>query len=165
MTLDEIKNKYKGQIPVPIVSIATDLGIDVYETDDLNKDISGSITNNNGKYVIQVNDKHSSLRQRFTIAHEIGHYFKHSAFLTIGKEIVDPVKQPVLYRSDHPATEEELDMDREANIIAADLLMPEDEFKKAWEESSSIEEVADKFKVSVSAVVVRGNILMNQAMM
>ncbi|AIR81881.1 ImmA/IrrE family metallo-endopeptidase [Staphylococcus epidermidis] len=74
---------------------------------------SGYIENN----VIFINKNHSENRQRFTIAHEIGHYlFKHN----------DNIK----YRQEkYKYNEKELKEERIANDFSANLLMPEKQMK------------------------------------
>lgn len=83
----------------------------VYEQMEANQ--SGSISNVNGKWVICINKNHNVKRQRFTLAHELGHYILHK-----GKnvEFVDTT----FFRSD------EMDsIEYSANEFAARLLMPE----------------------------------------
>ena len=59
---------------VDLDKIAEDSGIDItYE--DLPSNESGYLICSSGKYIIGVNRKHNKKRQRFTIAHELGHYF------------------------------------------------------------------------------------------
>ncbi len=82
----------------------------------------------------------SPRRDRFTIAHELGHYFLHSS---------QGEKPIVAYRQGSTRIE------WEANWFAAALLMPEDEFKKACRKASSIAVIAGKFGVSEDAAAVR----------
>lgn len=64
--------------PVAVDQIAKKLGVLLCplpaEADD---DISGAIVRKDGRVVIAVNPAHHSNRQRFTIAHELGHYLLH----------------------------------------------------------------------------------------
>lgn len=89
-------------------------------------------------------------RKRFTMAHELGHYFLHS------KQGSNPLKA---YRLGTTLAEQE------ANFFAANLLMPENEFRKQWAsrstliESSRIAEVAKVFHVSASAAAARAEYL------
>ncbi|OZC55563.1 XRE family transcriptional regulator [Rhodococcus sp. 06-621-2] len=93
----------------------------------------------------------SRLRDRFTIAHELGHYFLHnrapdthlvgkrtSTFTRLGRNI--------------PETQ--------ANVFASNLLMPVVQFKAAYEElGHDAVRVADRFEVSVPAARVRAKYL------
>lgn len=159
MNLEQIQEKYKEVIPVPIVTIATELGIDVYETDEFKDDLSGSIKKEGDRFIISVNKNQPPYRKRFTIGHEIGHFLKHQDKIDINIEHVDAVKQPApeLHREDGVAlTNDEKKIEREANEIAADLLMPREAFLREWEKATDVAEVAKKFDVSVSAATVRG---------
>ena len=46
-----------------------------YEVMDASK--SGSLSYIDGKWVMSINNNHNIKRQRFTIAHELGHYILH----------------------------------------------------------------------------------------
>ena len=162
MTMAELKEKYKDVIPVPIVQLAADIGLDVYETDEFHDNLSGSLKKEGDKFVIYVNAKQSPKRKRFTIAHEVAHYLLHRD--KIGTEHIDNVKQPApeLHREDGVVmTREERKLEQEANDLAADLLMPRDAFLQEWEKATDVCEVADAFKVSTSAATVRSLKLAN----
>ncbi len=75
--LEELSIK---EVPVPIVSIVREYGFSVYGA-DLEDKISGIILVDDKKIngygtnkLIMVNRNHSEYRNRFTIAHELGHY-------------------------------------------------------------------------------------------
>jgi predicted transcriptional regulator len=81
------------------------------------------------------------LRDVFTIAHELGHYFLHSKIglhpITVNREGSNLVEW-------------------EANAFAAAFLLPADEFEKSWEKHRhSIADVAVEFGVSTSVVRIR----------
>jgi predicted transcriptional regulator len=85
------------------------------------------------------------LRDRFTIAHELGHYFLHSL---VGQ---NPIR---INREGNDRTE------WEANWFAAGFLMPEDKFKQKWEEfEHRVEPMAAHFVVSTQTVRIRSQIL------
>lgn len=158
----EIQDKYEGIFPLPVVKLANDLGIEVYETDELEDSQSGSIVKTGDKYIIQVNSKHPPTRKRFTIAHEIGHFIQHKEELE--NEHIDEGKRPIVLanRSKIPQGKN-VKMEKEADAFAADLLMPVAEFKRVWDKSTSIEEVAEYFNVSQSAAAVRAGTLLKLA--
>jgi hypothetical protein len=119
LTPGQIIAKHQGQAPVDVVAIASELGINVWETNSLPSSISGKIFRdpvNGGRsgFSILVNAGHSLPRKRFTIAHEIAHFVLHKKRLESG-ELVDDS----MYRSGVTATEE-----TDANRFAADILMP-----------------------------------------
>lgn len=88
---------------------------------------------------IYVNKLEHPVRQRFTIAHEIGHYY------------LNHKNTGVLMRDEKSSLgtrKEEI----EANAFAAELLMPEQLFSKYYYLGLSEEELAFKFGVSMEAV-------------
>jgi len=167
--LDEIAAKY-SDVPVPVVGIANDYGLKVFETYDFADHESGSIRKENGDFIIYLNATHSPLRKRFTLAHELGHYFMHQKELEEGQELVDGIKSPVTIRRglqrNHISmlSSEEKSIEVQANQFAAELLMPREHFLHTWEQSSSIEEIAEIFKVSVSAASIRAKELLGVMM-
>lgn len=104
--------KHQQVLPIQIGLIAKELGL-VVKSSTLQAGISGEIREENDKFVIRVNRHDSKSRQRFTIAHEIGHYLLHRD--RIGDGIVDDI----LYRSSLSNA-----LEAQANRIAADILMP-----------------------------------------
>ena len=114
-----------------------------YETMDIAK--SGSLSYVDGKWVMCINSSHNLKRQRFTMAHELGHYILHK-----GKniEFVDTT----FFRSD------EMDsIEYNANEFASRLLMPEDKLRKLIDEDriKNIGELASRFEVSSAAMKYR----------
>jgi predicted transcriptional regulator len=97
-----------------------------------------------GKWVMTVNSLQHPHRQRFTIAHELGHFIKH----TIVKEsFVDTT----FFRN-----EESNQMEHEANKFAAELLMPKKLFVSFIENvSKEVNDLAKHFQVSSMAVRIR----------
>ncbi len=150
----EILEKYKEhEGAVPIVGIANDLGIEVFETRDFEGEQSGAIVENeNGSFFIYVKESDPWTRKKFTIAHEIAHYLEHQDFFKEKKEHVSLYRQPT-----HNGFEGRIvKMELEANDLAADLLMPKKVFKKIWRKAKTVSEVAKFFEVSQSAVTWRG---------
>jgi len=102
--------------PVDVASIAEQLHVELQKADL--GEISGLVFQEKGKVIIGVNSKHSANRQRFTIAHELGHFFLHAQ----NPLYVDKVF--ALKLRDHVSSEA-IDIDEiEANAFAAELLMP-----------------------------------------
>jgi Zn-dependent peptidase ImmA (M78 family) len=103
--------------PVPVEQIAVDLGIQVVRT-AADWQESGFLLRDNGRNIIGINSRNSLKRQRFTIAHELGHWMLHE-----GKPLI--VDQSVMINkrngvSSQASDEEEI----AANQFAAELLMP-----------------------------------------
>jgi hypothetical protein len=92
-------------------------------------------------------------RDRFTIAHELGHFFLH--FPAFSKE--HPGTE---MRATRSVSKDDLDQQRaewEANWFAASFLMPEDDFRAAYAKGASF--AAGYFGVSGKAVEVRAKSL------
>lgn len=147
-----IYEKYKGSLPFDVLGFAKALGISVLESTELGLRISGFIRmGKDGKTAICVNEFDSGPRKRFTIAHELGHYFCHKDKLEEG--IIDGVG---LHRDG-----DRNDMEFEANDFAAELLMPEATFRALWilTENYSIAKLSSLFNVSESALMTRAKLL------
>lgn len=119
-------------------------------------EISGAIIkDDDGEgYTIYVNKDHPKSRQRFTIAHEIGHYisFLNGSFSKEGLEKNKGFEDKFMYyRKDGNSSSAEI----EANLIAAELLMPEERVKTLIKDNLTIEEMADIFFVSQAAMTIR----------
>ena len=77
-----------------------------------NDSFSGLLLRKDGKALIGVNSAETKTRQRFTIAHELGHFFLHrnkDAFVDFRDNVQGVIRTP---------------REREANMFAAALLMP-----------------------------------------
>lgn len=120
--------------------------IDYRNPDELEGGESGSmIIESVGKFQILLSNYTSMNRDRFTIAHELGHYVLHY-FIKAQKS---PIGRMICTRAGEGRVE------WEANWFAAGFLMPEPDFRRIYEELQDPETVADCFGVSLSAVKVR----------
>ena len=105
--------------PVPLERLA-ELCTAVIHYEPFEGELSGIVHRRpNGSAVIGVNSSHSPNRQRFTIAHEIGHLLLHA-----DEEVHIDEKRP-LGRRDELSSQAADDREIEANQFAAELLMPE----------------------------------------
>lgn len=140
--------------PVQVQKIAGHLGADVrYKS--VERDISGFISRQqDGVVVIGINTFHHSHRQRFTLAHELGHLCLHT-----GKALyVDHVPRFRDVKSSQAVEPEEI----EANLFASELLMPEDlltrdiqAMKDDLITRDAIDKLAKRYRVSPEAMRVR----------
>jgi len=99
------------KIPTPIEEVARCLSIRVSRAPS--PDFSGLLLRKDGRALIGVNSSEAPVRQRFTIAHEIGHFILHprkDAFVDYRKESVKGEGRPL--------------SERHADMFAAALLMP-----------------------------------------
>lgn len=148
----EIVVRHQATAPVLVGAIARDLGLKL-SASTLHAGISGAISPDQSAragFAIRINRHDPDPRQRFTVAHEIGHYLIHRD--QIGQGIVDDV----LYRSTLSDRRE-----AEANRLAADILMP-DHLVAEWLDRAralNVEDIplylADRFRVSEAAMKIR----------
>lgn len=135
--------------PVPIDAIIRDIGLPLsYEAMDDN--ISGYIERQNGSYRIVVNSNHAPTRQRFTAAHELGHYVYHRDLLGEG------VGDNRAYRTDgtdRPNVNIRPIHERQANSFAANVLMPRHRLSAVAGETTAA--LAARFGVSPAAMSIR----------
>lgn len=131
-----------SQFPFPVEKVAKRLEYEIvcFVPQKESKNISGAISKKQKK--ILINDNDSYLRQRFTLAHEIGHACLHFSSGTSEEEFVD-------FRIPGVVTVKEL----EADEFAACLLMPEGFFKEAWElTNKNFDKLSNIFFVSKAAI-------------
>jgi len=138
--------------PVDVYNLAQKLGIKV-EPKNLDDNVSGFLVKKAGESVIGVNSNHHEVRQRFTIAHEEGHFILHSETPLF----VDDYKGSILYRATNKS--HDFKKERQANMFAAALLMPKaligQELKKIpfhLEYEQKLSRISDIFKVSQQAM-------------
>ena len=144
---------------VPVDKIAKGLGAQL-RFSPLDEELSGMIYVSGNTPIIGVNSLHPPNRQRFSIAHEVGHLVLHRELIS-GRVHVDKefrVQFATLNRDAASA----LGTDRieiEANQFAAELLMPTAWFIQALaskhfdiDNEGPLEEIARKFRVSRQAL-------------
>lgn len=149
-------------LPVPVDEVAKKAGINLFPF-DLGDDVSGVLHIINGVSNIGYNPNESKVRQRFTIAHELGHFILHNES-GVEKVFVDNENyyQFIMFRSSN-LTAKDLKKEKEANAFAAALLMPQSFVIKEiqgyngfdFSDSSMINELAKKFEVSTQAMSYR----------
>jgi Zn-dependent peptidase ImmA (M78 family) len=106
-------------VPVDPVAVARDLGLEVFEVALRDPELSGMLVKSRGREPeIYINEAQHEHRQRFTCAHEIGHYVKHT---------IDGDNDAFEYvdRRSHLSSRGSDPEERWANAFAAALLMPE----------------------------------------
>jgi len=113
--------------------------------EQMQSNVSGYFKNENGKWIIGINQTHHPNRQKFTMAHELGHFILHKA-----KDV--NIVDTTFFRNDETDSVEYL-----ANEFASKLLMPEDKVKDLIDNQGikNIGELAEQFGVSASAMKYR----------
>ena len=149
-------------LPVPVDRIAKGLGAQL-RFSPLDEKLSGMIYISENTPIIGINSLHHPNRQRFSIAHEIGHLVLHRNLIS-GKVHVDKefkIRLTTLNCDEMSA----LGSDRievEANNFAARLLMPEALLRQALagkpfdiDNEGPLDELAKRFRVSRQALEYR----------
>ena len=135
-----------GNPPIDVVDIARKMGFFVFQASfdgPYHENLSGYIRAEEGIKEICVNQNDVPTRQRFTVAHELGHFHLHR----IGDEITHITK-----RSQHSSLQE-----NEADIFAEELIMPEVLLRKEHSKLlfPTIKDLAKTFAVSYAAMRMR----------
>ena len=118
---------------------------------DFNRKISGMLFIDETRRYIMINKKDVPQRQRFTIAHELAHFFLHH----------DKNSNQTIVSFRGLQRPSEAKLENEADQFAAELLMPEDLLRKEYEIISTplLSQLAKKFDVSKTAMKYRLDIL------
>lgn len=136
--------------PFDVIGLATSIGLTV-DILPLENDISGYLRREAGGWKIGVNSLHHPNRQRFTIAHELGHYFLHRS--------EGNFEDTILFRRAYQLNKKEV----EANEFASKLLMPTGEFRRELAANDyNITSVARVFGVSGAAAEYRNDSVDNE---
>lgn len=141
----EVVSRFLNSAPINLDAMAEALGLEVgYRSFD-DPEVAGNIERAGAGYRITLNADDPARRQRFTLAHEIGHYILHRDL--IGGGITDSG----LYRSRLGGT-----IERQANRYAANLLMPARLVFDAWHDGKeSARALSQQFNVSEKAAAIR----------
>lgn len=145
-----LERHWDGTLPVNLHDIAKKLNVEVvldpFEQNFFSPEpeISGTFTYVNNVPTCTINSQHHKNRQRFTLAHELGHYVLHHGEKSDNKN--------TLYRNGTTNPDEV-----EANAFAAELLMPKGIVRYLIVEQgiTSISELAKSFMVSEQAMEIR----------
>lgn len=137
---------YDGNGCANLPKLLEAIGGRVHHTEELFA-AEASRVNAVGDFEIIIPPLTSARRDRFTIAHEIGHYFLHYLY-------AEETKPVVFGRGASNQAE------TEANVFAASLLMPEEPFKALFKSvSTDWWAISEVFEVSPSAAQVRAQAL------
>jgi Zn-dependent peptidase ImmA (M78 family) len=148
----ELLYKYESlRAPVDVVRLALRMGIRqvLLKAFDTDTALAGMIRRQGGEGTIWVNMFDAPVRQRFTVAHEIGHWVLHLS----GDGIWEEPAEAVAYRLSSPTFSGQ---EAEANRFAASLLMPAPLVNAFLEDGrSDPDDLAQVFDVSRQAMEIR----------
>jgi Zn-dependent peptidase ImmA (M78 family) len=143
-----------SSIPVPLHSIADYLGVSI-KYHPYEGELAGMIARTAQGAVVGINSLHPRTRQRFTLAHELGHFLLHSFDVHIDTGFRVKRRDGTSSLAVDP---EEI----EANRFAAELLMPfsrvlDDLIERDIdiESDEDIRILADRYQVSRQAMSIR----------
>lgn len=143
-----------AEAPVSVEEVARAVGARVRYS-PFEGELAGMLIRGDGQTTIGVNSLHHPNRQRFTIAHELGHLLLHKGEVHIDRSFRVNRRDEVSSLAVDP---DEI----EANCFAAELLMPYDlvmaellECDIDVEDESEIRRFAKKYEVSLQAMTHR----------
>ncbi|MFH1976320.1 MAG: ImmA/IrrE family metallo-endopeptidase [Pseudomonadota bacterium] len=141
-----LKDYKLSEVPTDLSVIFKNLGLKYIELNDAD-DIDGAIMEIKGKPAIAVLNKSRPLqRQRFTLAHELGHIFlKHTI-----RDVYD--SEEIRDNSDKLIDNAKPPQETEADTFASELLVPYEQLKKYTADMSNIDKLAGTFLVSRQAI-------------
>ena len=146
----ELRKRYVAafggpEIPVSVASIAEDLlGLSIHESYEMQ--CSGILIPVRREIWINAADRTRDRRPRFTLAHELGHWICH---VLAGRHAATYCRHGEVGPGEGKALE------REANIFAAELLMPAFAVEAAYADCGDPEVAARSLDVSVQAMAWR----------
>ena len=149
----EILNDARLSLPVPVMSLPAMLGIKLRAA-FLGSGISGMLEKSGDSFLLTINATDPDTRQRFTLAHEIGHYMLHRHLVGDGLDDDRAYRSTEVgkYHNTLIGPKEE----REANKFAANLLMPRDAINREWaKDDITVSQMSRLFGVSEHAMSIR----------
>lgn len=147
----DIINKFRETAPVDVEGLTKALGLNLRYA-YLDSNIAGMIEKSDDSYTITVNASDAETRQRFTIAHELGHYVHHR------DRIGDGIEDNRMYRNTGAFHNTKIGalQETQANQFAANLLMPSELIHKLRNSGVTNErEMARRLGVSLHAMCIR----------
>jgi len=145
------------EAPVPVWEIARAKGARIVP-DSLEGDLSGFLYRDASQKVIGVNTQHAPVRQNFTVAHELAHLLLHDQ-----EQLHVDRAFPTVRLRDDVSSQGIDDAEKEANLFAAELLMPVGFLRQDLAGRNTLDlydedyipELAQKYGVSVQALMFR----------
>jgi len=138
-----------SQAPVPVEQIAEKMNIQISYAPS--SEYSGMLIRKGNGALMGINSEESPTRRRFTIAHELGHFFLEKK-TTVSIDYRDNGSRP-----------DKTFQEKRADDFAANLLMPKmflmEDFKKIFKDtkdrSSLLSQLAERYQVSQEAMMWR----------
>lgn len=149
----DVLTEARNSIPVPVLSLPAPLGLKFRQA-FLGGDVSGMLEKAENTFLLTVNALDPYTRQRFTVAHELGHYMLHRHL------VGDGIDDDRAYRSTEVGKYHNTLIgpkeETEANKFAANLLMPRDAINRERARlNDDVGAMAGLFEVSRHAMSIR----------
>ena len=158
IALEETSGFYKHNM-LDLDNLCAHLNVKIYEANLEDENVSGVISKDGSSWTIIVNELHSSVRKRFTVAHELGHYFAIINNSLPAVEYLEDndnmIKDYFILNREENVIDDIYQVERQANMIGASILMPEPMVRSLLEEKNSVIDMAQKFGVSEAAMTFR----------
>ena len=150
--------KAREEVPVDVEGLPERLGIR-YHKANLAKGISGMLERMGDTFLITVAANDPLTRQRFTLAHELGHYMLHRKLIGAGLDDDRAYRSTEggKYHNTFIGPKQETD----ANRFAANMLMPRELVQAKWEARNwdkspdTVRQMAELFGVSKPSMTIR----------
>jgi Zn-dependent peptidase ImmA (M78 family) len=141
--------------PIPVDRIAKRQGL-LLRAEPLESSLSGFLYRAGDRAVVGTNSLQPQVRQRFTVAHELGHFMLHEVEeLHVDRQVHFKLRSKL---SSQGTDDDEI----EANLFAAEILMPRDMIANDVRRLGAIDVIDDKinalaqrYRVSVQAMTLR----------
>lgn len=151
-----LKDNYSDDVtpPIDVYGIAKNAGLTLVEIPFPveSNHISGFITKNNGADTLYVNSNEPENRRKFTVAHELGHWYLHK------DELETNPNRSILFRIALGKLNTD-PIEKEANIFAANLLVPMNLLEQYNKDGEDTQSLAKQFGVSQDVIGYRLQLL------
>lgn len=155
----DVKNEVSGfykHASLDLDAICDAYNIRLLEGAFEDENVSGTLVKADDGWSIIVNEAHSRNRKRFTIAHELGHFFavEYNSIQaeTYLEEQGNIIRDYALMKRTEDVEDGKYQVERQANMIAAEILMPDHLVQKLYDQKMNVQEMAEQFGVSEIAM-------------
>jgi Zn-dependent peptidase ImmA (M78 family) len=151
----KLLDRFGQQLPIDIEALIKAHNIAI-RRQELEESISGMLVIKDGRVIIGVNENHHPNRQRFTLAHELGHFLLHRSVSSIF------VDASTIFFRDSTSSDGSKAQEIEANAFAGELLMPAKQIREAINnqpldafDEGAVRRLAVQFGISSQALTIR----------
>ena len=152
---EELERMGLYRLPVNPIQFANRLGISVEYAKFPEISTIGMVVTKGGTGRVFAAKSDSPYRLRFTIAHELGHYFLHLSEGNVIKDGEVRDRAIDMFWENEPLAgpvSEALMLEIEANWFAAELLMPMEFVREAWSKTPDLPYLSRMFDVTEDAI-------------